>query len=558
MSSPRDLIEYLIHHNCLSSSRAQTLKDFLDRTPEANIVELIVRGGFIESNNLARIEAEFFNLPYFYDARELDSNIVNILPFELARDTGAICYGKSGNVLDIAFILPEVLSIRRLNAWAADKGFYLNYSVCSLDLYEAGLKLYPKAEDVDSEESQALKKEELAIAIPIDRILKTILSQAIKTSASEVVFEKDKEVLSVKFRINGILMSALSLPVNLGHELFNLLRGLGQVSWQKKIVQSDFELIIDAQNRFFRITFLPTGHGEKAVLTILSNADDELLDFQGLGYSQEIRDLLDRSLAEKSGKTILACPSGHGRTTSYYSILNQLDVDKKNVISLEKSLEKKLPHVSQIVVSYDNGLEYSKALHLLNRHQPDLIAIDLLNNPKMAEDMAHIALAGGKIFTTIEANSVEDALLKLLKLKIEPYVLANILNGIFAQKLVRRVCPKCAETYEILGEDYDLLRSELKAVRSKLPRGIDVDGRLFGQNGGGCSWCDYSGYQGKIPVVEGVYFDDKLKASLALIETSRELKELLAKTQYISSLQDGLIKVLQGKTTFEEVVSKTP
>ena len=556
MSKVKELLNYLAHHDYLPTKYREEIQVLLDNQPEANVIELLVRGGFMESENLARVEAEFFNFPYVNLEDKSSIDFLDLLPFELARDCGAICFDKENESLSLALIFPEVSTIRKLNSWASESGFYLKYYICSLLDYEKELAHYemiePAVKDMTVEEKEVSGFE----VVPIDKIVNTILTQATTVGAEEIMIDSSSSGVRVRFRLGGLLTTVLSLPLTVKDHLFGFLKGLAQVPFEDAVGIGQLDLIVNKKELRFSLSALKTNEGEKLVIKEISKKESKF-DLESLGFGSHLKGIINKGLTESKGKIIIFGETGSGRTTTLYSLLKQLNPQEKHIVSLENSLESNLSGISQLQMKPESGLDYSQAIRGLLRHQPDVVALEEINNQATAESALHLAMTGAHIITSSEASGLVDGLSRLLKLKMDSYHLSSVLNTIIAQRLVKRVCPHCGSIQEMTTDESDFVKQELSIVpREKLPRGIDLSGKLFKMQSDGCSWCDHSGYLGKMAVAEGGSVDEGVRSDLSSVQKKSEIRAALDKLDRLTMYQDGLIKVLQGRTTLDEIVSK--
>ena len=556
MSKVNELLNYLAHHNYLPTKYREEIQVLLDNQPEANVIELLVRGGFLESENLARVEAEFFNFPYVSLEDKTPIDFLPLLPFELARDCGAVCFDKENESLSLALIFPEVSNIRKLNSWAAERGFYLKYYICSLLEYEKELARY----DVVEEEVEDMPVEEKEVSgfevVPVDKIVNTILTQATSVGAEEIMIDSSAAGVRVRFRLGGLLTTVLTLPLTIKDHLYGFLKGLAQVPFEATVGTGQLDLIVNKDELRFSLSALKTNEGEKLILKKVSKAEGRF-DLESLGFGSHLKELINKGLTRSTGKIIIFGEPGSGRTTTLYSLLKQLNPQEKHIVSLENSLESNLSGISQLQMKPESGLDYSQAIKGLLRHQPDVVALEEINNQATAEAALHLAMTGAHIITSSEASDLVDGLSRLLKLKMDSYHLSSVLNTIIAQRLVKRVCPHCGSIHEMNNDESDFVKQELQSVsKEKLPRGIDLSGKLFKMQSDGCSWCDHSGYLGKIAVAEGLNVDEGVRSDLSSVRSKADIRAALNKLDRLTMYQDGLIKVLQGRTTLDEIVSK--
>jgi len=563
MSSSELFLNFLTQRNVLTSKRRADLASVIAKQQGSNIVELLVRGGFVKSEDLARYEAEFFNLEYSRLSKRIPDQILSILPFELARDCGAICFSLAGRFLKIALVYPDTENMAKLRFWAREKQVEIEYCICSLLDYENQLNSYlVKEEPVSTEPVEQKKADEIQDKawekMPIDKVVAVVLREAINQKATEVLISKEKDRALIRFRLKENLIPVANLPEDLFVPLINYLKGLAHLplTIKNNFVQGQIQLMVNDLPREFELKVLDSVN--KEVLSIKPRgAESTHLNLDQLGFSRPLQGMIEESLARKTGKIVVVCLDGSGKTTTLHSLVQKMSGLDNHIVTVEKNIENNLPGVTRIQVKPEIGLSYENILPEIQRWQPDCLVLDEIDGAESASHVLHPALSGMPIMTTVEGNSIVQGLKELLKLDLEIFHLSSILNLILAQRLIRRVCSHCSESLVVPNSTSKKVFNILGSVPMEhWPRGLDSNSEtLYAPRAAGCSWCDHTGYSGKLALHEGLLFNDRLKSELSQVKRVTELDQLVERYLMINMLQDGLIKALRGLTTLDEVFS---
>jgi len=563
MNSNELFLNFLTRRGVLTSSRRDEVQKVLAQQKDSNIVEILVRGGFVNSEDLARQEAEFFNLEYTRLNKRIPDEVLSMVPFELARDSGAICFDINVRYLKVALVYPSTENLDKLRAWAKEKNMQVDYSICNLVDYEKSLACYLiKNESLKQTEITATKQASLKnhydwSTLPLDKIVASILKASVQERAAEVLISCKQNVL-IRFRQNGVLCEKAQLPRTIFIPLINYLKGLAHLplSLKNKFVDGEFFAQVNNEQQRFFLKILSTESGEVISLKLFEGRGGRL-GFDELNLHKHFQQSLSDSLTQKRGKIVLVANKGEGKTTLLNHILNYLGNDNQHVVSVGSEIQNDLPGVSRIQLRPEIGLSYEKVLPQLQRWSIDHLVLDELNDAQTAEHVMSAALTGTPVLTTVQGKSIIEGFQELLALGLELEHLLSVLNFLLAQKLVRRVCSHCAEATPLKVEDNRRILNILSTVpHEHWPRGLDMNTEtLYAPRAVGCSWCENSGYSGKLPLHEGLPITDKLRVELGGVHKATELSKIVERYLAFNMLQDGLMKALLGKTTIEEVFS---
>ncbi len=560
MNSSELFLNFLARRGILTTKRQEEVGKIIAHQ-SVNLVEILVRGGFVKSEDLARQEAEFFNINYTRLNKIIPDWVLSTLPFELARDCGAICFYVQERFIKIALIYPEKVVLDKLRAWAKKENYEVSYSVCNILDYEKWLNSYLLKPVSQIPESAKAKNENVPEAalnlanLPIDKIVLSILKNSLIEQASEVLISKREKKVAVQFRKEGLLHIKAQLPEALFFSVVNYLKGLAHLplSLKNNFLAGELSLNIEGQENFFSIKSLAAEGAEIVSLRWLRN--EKKAGYEEFGLNTYLKQCLEQALAINRGKIVLSGGADSGLTTFMRRIVDNLDVEKKHVLSVGAEVQGRGAQISRIQLRPEIGLSYKKVLPELQRWQLDHLVIDELSDPQSAAYVLQIALTGTPVLTSVGGTNVRESLQKLLALDLELEYLLAVLNLLLAQRLVRRVCARCAEVQPVPIEYNRRISNILSSVPMQYrPRGLDLEvGQLYAPKAVGCSWCDQTGYSGKLAIHEGLMLNDKLRAELNSCHSQNKLESIIEKYLVINMLQDGLIKALKGHTTLDEV-----
>ncbi|MCK6395219.1 GspE/PulE family protein [Zoogloea sp.] len=385
-------------------------------------------------------------------------------------------------------------------------------------------------------------------ASPVVRLVNATLYDAIRQGASDVHLESRPGGLAIKYRVDGVLNQAGSVAGTAqAEQVVSRLKVLAELDIAERRVPQDGRFKVQAGGRAidFRVSIMPSIHGEDAVLRILDKAHLtralDGLSLETLGFDGDTRQRLRRMAAEPYGMLLVTGPTGSGKTTSLYALLSETHSGQDKVITIEDPVEYQLPGVLQIPVNEKKGMDFARGLRSILRHDPDRIMVGEIRDPETAEIAIQAALTGHLVFTTVHANNVFDVIGRFMHMGVDPYNLVAALNGVVAQRLLRINCPACTAPRPPVPEI--LAASGLAAA--------PADYRFCA--GQGCSQCRGSGFRGRRAIAEVLVLDDELRDLITSRAPLRVLKEAARRQGFVSLREAGLALVRDGQTTLEEL-----
>lgn len=375
---------------------------------------------------------------------------------------------------------------------------------------------------------------------PVIRLVDSLLRQAVAENASDIHWEPREKIFQVKFRIDGLLEVKTTFPIGIANSVAARLKVMAGMDVTEKRIPQDGRIVLDLPDKRIdlRVSTLPTVYGEKIVTRIL---DEETASrtLAQLGMRSEVEEGVRRLLRQPYGLILISGPTGSGKTTTLYALLRELQGDTRNIVSIEDPVEYRLPGVNQSQVNPKMGLDFAGGLRAILRQDPDIIMVGEIRDKETAQMATAAALTGHLVLSTLHTNTAAEALARMLDMDIEPYLIAASVCGVLAQRLVRKLCPYCKAEHPIPQE---------------LKQGFPWKGARTLYRSTGCIHCRGTGYLGRIGVHEFLPYNQEIK-ELVLQKSSSVLLEKASRAAGMIDLrEDALNKVIDGQTSWEEVM----
>jgi type IV pilus assembly protein PilB len=403
------------------------------------------------------------------------------------------------------------------------------------------------------EEDVSVEKEDVnerdlegeAESSPIVRYVNHIIQAALKEGASDIHIEPDEKVLKVRFRIDGILFEMMTPPRKMHAALTSRIKIMANLDISERRLPQDGRIRATVLGRKLdlRVSTVPTPKGEKTVMRILDSRSISV-SLDDLGFSPEALRIWKHEIDKPHGVLLVTGPTGSGKTTTLYASIRQMDTRRMNVSTVEDPIEYNLQGITQIQTHDRIGMTFAAALKALLRQDPDVVMLGEIRDAETATTAVQAALTGHLVLSTLHTNDAPSSITRLINIGIEPFLVGAALNGVLAQRLVRRICSKCAAERPIEPEMHDFL----------VEHGIDASTLRLGR---GCPACRQTGYSGRLGIYEMLVLDDYLRDKIAANPNVVEFRKLCVERGMTTLRQDGFAKVRLGKTTVEEVMSVT-
>ncbi len=394
-------------------------------------------------------------------------------------------------------------------------------------------------------------KKEPEVASIVD-IVDNIILYGYLSRASDIHFQPtDLRILRVRYRIDGILHDIFYIKKELHDEIIARIKILANLRTDEHFAPQDgrFRFHID-EGKFFdvRVSIMPTYYGENAILRLLVSSIEKFT-IENLGFSEDDLNKVKAAIKKPYGMILSTGPTGSGKTTTLYTILNILNTEGIHIMTIEDPIEYAIGGITQIQVNPQTDLTFSKGLRAILRQDPNVIMVGEIRDPETAEIAINAALTGHLLLSTLHTNDAPSAIVRLIELGVETYLIASTVNVVIGQRLVRKICPSCKE-------ERTLTDVELKAILEILPSRMHE--KLLNAKkvywGRGCSNCNNTGYLGRIGIYEVLTISEKIRELILMKADSTKIKEQMMEEGSTIMLEDGIAKVLDGITTVEEVL----
>jgi type IV pilus assembly protein PilB len=573
-----ELNQLLKQKRILSAAKITELeKDWAGVKTPTSWEDFLIEKKALTEAEMLKIKSEEFNVPIIdLHDQELPESILNLVPEPIARRHKVISFAKGKGDISLAMIDPTDLQTKEFikkKTGLEVKVFLIGKS--SLDF---GLAKYhnnlegeikhmvdegKKDETADTGLDDQLKK--MAEEIPIIRVVDTLFEYAVIEKASDIHIEPQETSVVVRYRIDGVLHDAMTLPKAIQAALVARIKVLANLKIDEHRLPQDgrYKIEKDGYKFSLRISTIPIFDGEKVVIRLLDETS-KALTLEALGFLGPQLDVVSRNIHKPHGMMLITGPTGSGKSTSLYAILTILNTKLVNISTIEDPVEYRIPGVNQMQANTKIGLTFAIGLRALLRQDPNIIMIGEIRDQETAEEAMHAAMTGHIVLSTLHTNSASAAPPRLIDIGIEPYLIASTVNAIMAQRLVRVICPDCKTQIKVEEETLKSLEKQfnlegLMAVLKKL----DLSGKatkiseLPFFKGKGCDKCSNTGYKGRVGVHEILENTPEIQELIVKRATSQDIEQLAISQGMITMWQDGFIKAISGQTTIEEILRVT-
>lgn len=536
--------------------------------------EAILMAKVLDEEKLTRARANFFHIPYI-DLRNqsIPKNVLEIIARETLEHYQFVPFAKQDAVLKVALTNPtDLQALEALEFLAQKSKYHIELYLASKTSYQDAFR---KATTITTEVGEALavmKEKEKAVRTatedelvakkispeaPITKIVDVIIKHAITARASDIHIEPQENDLRIRYRIDGMLHSSLIVPKVVHPAIVSRIKILSNLKIDEQRLPQDgrFHMDFDKHSIDFRVSTLPTVNGEKVVLRILDKSSGvPRLEELGLTGTKLAR--LRENIIKAHGMLLVTGPTGSGKSTTLYAVLNILNKIGVNIVTLEDPVEYYIDGVNQSQINPDIGLTFASGLRSILRQDPNIIMVGEIRDRETAELAVHSALTGHLVFSTLHTNDAIGAIPRLLDMGVEAFLLTASVNLVMAQRLVRKICQECRKEVPVSAEIKKMITTELGEMPPEEAEGINVkDIKIFA--GEGCKVCGDTGYRGRIAIFEVMPVTDAIKNLILEHQSVAKMRDQARAEGMISMKQDGVIKVLKGTTTIEEVIRVT-
>lgn len=575
----KKLKEFILDSGLVSRSEYENTESELKKSG-LGIEKMLVSKGLITDDNLRRIKAYILGIPFVdLKGQKIDFETLSMIPEPIARKNNIISFNKKDDCLEVAMLNTEDLAaiefvkkkvglkiLPRLTDNDSMKSAILQYQK-SLKaefgdlIQKEALSLKALAEDseqIGDARGGDLKK--MAEEMPVVRIVDTLLKHAIIQNASDIHTERLENQVLVRYRIDGILHDAMVLPKNVGESITARIKVLSNLKLDEKRLPQDgrFKVEMNKEKVSFRVSIIPTYFGEKTVMRLLRE-DVSGFTLEGIGFHGEGLERIHYATKQANGMILTTGPTGSGKTTTLYTILDILNTPDVNISTIEDPVEYQMPRINQTQVKPEIGFTFSNGLRSLVRQDPDIIMVGEIRDNETASLAINAALTGHLVLSTLHTNSASGAIPRLIDMKIEPFLLVSTINVIVAQRLVRKLCS--------LKEKYFLSKAELVSLNKTVDMNRILqflkEEKIVGEKDMWETIPFYKsktspecadGYSSRAGIHEVLKISTTIRDLIMRGKTTEDIEEQAKKEGMMTMIEDGIFKAAQGITTIEEVL----
>ena len=558
--------EFLIKEGLITESQLEKAIS-IQRQEGGRLGEVLIKQGLLKENQLVETLGKQLKIPYFSSGAELkpalEQNLENLVPNEFAQKNLVLPLSRTLNSLTIAMFDP--LNLMLIDNLRKLTGCEVNPVIATkTDITKAIEKFYGKSkmfeeaveasyasteeivsytdfEDTDQELSldKLLARAEEA---PVVKLVDLIIRQAIDERASDIHIEPFKDKISLRYRIDGKLYEIPPPARHLHLPIISRIKILSKLDIAEKRLPQDGAFLVKVEDRFIdlRVSTIPTIYGEKGVLRILDRGMIKL-DIGQLGFDSKQLELIRHAINLPYGLVFLTGPTGSGKTTTLYGILNELKSPKKNILTIEDPVEYRLEGINQVQVKPEIGLTFAAALRSFLRQDPDIMLVGEIRDLETAQICIRSALTGHLVLSTVHTNDAPSCITRLIDIGIEPFLLSPSLLLVVGQRLLRKLCPDCKEAYEPVSEKLGEVKFNADLIYK--PRG--------------CSKCNQTGYRGRVCISEIMLINDQIRQFIAQGVSYQKIRELARANGMQTLYESSIKKVADGTTSLEEALAVT-
>lgn len=514
----------------------------------------------------------------------IDNDALRTIDEKEARELEVAPFKLLGKDIHVAVHSPQPDKLENLKKYFTDREYIPHFYMASLFSLEKAWERYKEISYASESKAggmaisgEVLKKLMIGIkniedikkaieAIEKDNvhttshILEIAIAGAVAINASDIHFEPEENTVRLRFRLDGILHTVMEIPPS-AHKFINsrikLISGL-KITANSIAQDGRFSIWLDQDEISLRVSLIPGAYGESIVMRIL-NPKSIRVKLEDMGIEPKLYEIFMREIKKPNGLILLTGPTGSGKTTTLYSFLQKIYSTEIKIITIEDPIEYHLPGITQTQTDEEKGYTFLEGLRSSLRQDPDVIMVGEIRDSETAKIAVESALTGHLVFSTLHTNNAAGVIPRLIDLEVNPKILVSALSLSIAQRLVRRLCLNCRKEREIKKEELDLINSMIEKAKSYgkdfADYGIDMKSPFKFYEAIGCLECNNTGFKGQIGIFEAIYNDAKIEDIIVTNPSEREIKEVAKSQVSLNMQQDGLVKILKGITSYEEVAS---
>ncbi len=578
MFTKKQIKKILIKSNILDVAELKKYQQVATKKGKS-LQNYLIEEKIITLNALYESAATYFKVPFISLKNVIiRHDVLMKIPEAIANAHNIIAFDEDKKFLKVATLDPG--DLETFNFLKKKLNLDLEVHIATPDDIKDILKNYHKSlksefkyltGDEAEKETKGIGKDkkvlqEIAKEAPIIKIVDTLLKHAIMEGASDIHIEPEEKDVLVRYRVDGILKNVMTLPKYIQSGVISRIKILSNLKVDEHRLPQDgrFKISSDKYKVSFRVSILPIFDGEKIVMRLL-NEKAKMLSLEDLGFQPRVLDVVKRNISKPHGIILVTGPTGSGKTTTLYTILGMLNTPQVNISTVEDPIEYRMERINQSQISPRIGFTFANGLRSLLRQDPDIIMVGEIRDKDTAEIAVHAAMTGHLVLSTIHTNDAATTMPRMARMGVPSFLVASTANLIIAQRLVRRICPDCIQSYNLdkkaikeLSKQLNLDKLLETLEREKIISGSkkNLEELLF-YRGKGCKKCNNTGYKGRIGIYEALENNEKISDLILENASASKIMAQGIADGMITIMEDGFIKAKNGITTIEEILRVT-
>ncbi len=569
------LAQAVLASKTMTPVELKKLKEELKRD-KLTLEEYLLKKHVVTEEVLYETVAKHLGLP-FIDLKNtiIRKDVLMAIPEPIAQSHQVIAYDRDDKSVKVATTDPD--DLQTFEFLKKKFNTELQIALTSPNSLREVLKQYHKSlkaefaeltkdKDETAGKAEGENLQQLAEDLPIIRIVDTLLEYAVFERASDIHIEPSETEVVARYRIDGILKDVMTLPKNVQAGLVARIKILSNLKLDEHRLPQDgrFKIKTAEYEVSFRVSIIPVFDGEKIVMRLLQESG-QVLTMEQLGFQKRALEVVKRNIEKPHGMVLVTGPTGSGKTTTLYSVLNVLNTPDVNICTIEDPIEYRMHRINQSQVQPRIGFTFAGGLRALLRQDPDIIMVGEIRDTETAEIAIHAAMTGHLVLSTLHTNDAVGSLPRLLDMGVAPFLVASTTNVIVAQRLVRKICQNCISSYQLSKANIEDLAKQLDL--GSLLKTLAKEGAIMSQSQGmetmlfyrgkGCKQCGQEGYKGRLGIYEVLEVTHEIADLILNRASSTEIRKVALQQNMLTMLEDGFIKAKNGITTIEEILRVT-
>lgn len=583
----KQLKDFLLDGEVLESSEIEAVFEESEKSGRL-MGDLLLEKNLVSKDELNKLYAYILGTPFVDLSKEtIAPEILKMIPEPIAKKYKIVAFDKSNGDLKVAMLNPGDLQtiefIKKKTGLSVTPCLTTEEGISSiLKQYEkslkaefgdmigeegAGITKGAVVEKSDKKSDKKLSKE--AEDLPVINVVDAIIKHAVLDSASDIHIEPDEKEVRVRYRIDGILHDAMTLPKKIMSGMIARIKVLANLKLDEHRLPQDgrFKIVNDDYKISFRVNILPIFDGEKIVMRLLDEGSKgltlEKMGLQGTGL-----EMVHRQIKKPNGMILVTGPTGSGKTTTLYTIMDILNTPEVNISTVEDPVEYRMPRINQTQINSKIGLTFASSLRALLRQDPDIIMVGEIRDEETMEIAMHAAMTGHLVLSTLHTNSAAGTLPRLLDMGAEPFLVASTTNVVIAQRLVRKLCSECKVEYTLERKELDVMAKsfDLDELLKVMSEDDQLKGSIDPKKGWekikffrpkGCKMCNDEGYKGRLGIYEVLENSEEIEKLITQAASAETIEKKAIELGMLTMVEDGFVKAAQGVTSIEEVLRVT-